>query len=586
MKTQKIVALILALALGLTSGTVAFAAAPEDVKGTNYEAAVTALTDKGIIAGETDGLFHPENTLTRAQACIMVAKASNMTATEIEETAAHKITDSGFKDLSGYGWAEGYISYMVKKGIVSGYPDGTFKPGNHVTMAELLTMAVRAAGFTEDQVTGPWPTNYTTKAAELKLLAGIPAPLPEKATRGMAALVIHEALPLIAEANTATETAEPAQSNQEQAPVTTTGKDAATKAPITRTIAGLCFTGPTLSLSLEDALKNALTSGSSIQAAEIKKQADIANSRGSSELVSDMNEANRIPDSFVSYSKTDLERARKARDYYKSMADRNYEAAQNSITYSMNDAYYSLLHAEEGVRIARENLELQKKLLDTVKYRYSIGVASKQDVLQAEIGVNSGQGALNGAEVQLAGKKISLNIELGFDDMQDVKLTTKLDAWPQSQLTIDNALSAAIANRNELYSATYNIYAAEKEFNTYSIYPKNSAKYLTALNTYNSALKGYNDIESAIKLEVRMNYATMLNNKKMAENSRLNADKAMESYNLNRMKYELGMVTLTETQQARIGSYEAEKAYADSVLAYNLSVLKYEQSSTVGSKSN
>ncbi|MGI6732387.1 MAG: S-layer homology domain-containing protein [Anaerovoracaceae bacterium] len=205
---KKIVALILTLALVLTSGTAIFAAdsvAPEDVKGASYEAAVTALVEKGIVVGETDGLFYPDNFLTRAQACIMVVKAMNAPAAEIVGTATQKVPKSRFKDMAGYGWAEGYISYAVKEGVVSGYPDGTFKPGNQVTMHELLTMVVRAAGYREDQVTGTWPTNYYSKAIELEILGAIPAPLPEKATRWMAASVIYDALPMIEEANPAPE---------------------------------------------------------------------------------------------------------------------------------------------------------------------------------------------------------------------------------------------------------------------------------------------------------------------------------------------------------------------------------------------
>jgi hypothetical protein len=118
--------------------------------------------------------------------------------------------------MAGYGWAEGYIGYAAREGIISGYPDGTFKPGNEVTMHELLTMVVRAAGYREDQVTGPWPSNYYSKAIDLEILGAIPAPLPEKATRWMAASVIYDALTLIEEANPAPET--PGQGTDQDKP--------------------------------------------------------------------------------------------------------------------------------------------------------------------------------------------------------------------------------------------------------------------------------------------------------------------------------------------------------------------------------
>jgi len=100
------------------------------------------------------------------------------------------------------------ISAAVKNGVMSGYPDGTFKPGNQITMYEFLTMVVRAAGYREGQVTGPWPTNYYGKAIELEILGGIPAPLPEKARKYMTAFVTYDALPLIEKANPAPQVTE------------------------------------------------------------------------------------------------------------------------------------------------------------------------------------------------------------------------------------------------------------------------------------------------------------------------------------------------------------------------------------------
>ena len=118
----------------LTTGLAFAATIPSDVTGNVYEGAITALMEKGIITGDTDGKFHPDSRLTRAQACIMVVKAMSPPAAEVMGTPTQAIK-SDFPDMSGYGWAEGYIGYAVKKGIVNGYPDGTFKPGDLVVNA-------------------------------------------------------------------------------------------------------------------------------------------------------------------------------------------------------------------------------------------------------------------------------------------------------------------------------------------------------------------------------------------------------------------------------------------------------------------
>lgn len=51
-------------------------------------------------------------------------------------------------DLAG-NWAKNQISKWMDQGLISGYPDGEFKPDNPVTRAELTVLINRAFGFTE-----------------------------------------------------------------------------------------------------------------------------------------------------------------------------------------------------------------------------------------------------------------------------------------------------------------------------------------------------------------------------------------------------------------------------------------------------
>lgn len=209
---------VLALCMVMAAASFAFAAElPSDVKTSQNAAlgeAVSALMEKEAITGDTDGLFHPEDTLTRVQVCSIIVKTINPTAAELNGTVTVNVPDSGFSDLTGYKWAKPYINYAANREIAKGYADGTFKPGSDVTFAELVTFAVRACGYTDSKLGGTWPQNYLTKAKELGFYdrtgmvtetgAG-PAEDPEgmktlKATKEMAAIVIYNAMDEIAEA--------------------------------------------------------------------------------------------------------------------------------------------------------------------------------------------------------------------------------------------------------------------------------------------------------------------------------------------------------------------------------------------------
>lgn len=201
MKKHLFRSIAVVLILTLSAATAAFAAVPSDVKGTVYEEAVSALVEKGIITGDTDGSFHPDAELTRAQACVIIVKSMNVPTVEVIGSPTQPVVKSGFSDMSGYGWAEGYIKYAIDNKVVKGYPDGTFKPGNKVTMNELITMVLRAADYSDETLGGTWPSNFINKATELNLLTNIPTPLPEKATKWMAAQVDYNALDKIRAAN-------------------------------------------------------------------------------------------------------------------------------------------------------------------------------------------------------------------------------------------------------------------------------------------------------------------------------------------------------------------------------------------------
>jgi len=77
-----------------------------------------------------------------------------------------------FSDMAGH-WSNGFVAYATSLGVIAGYPDGTFKPDNTVTYDEAATMLVAALGYTPDSLVGTWPANYVTKAKVLGILDGI-----------------------------------------------------------------------------------------------------------------------------------------------------------------------------------------------------------------------------------------------------------------------------------------------------------------------------------------------------------------------------------------------------------------------------
>lgn len=64
-----------------------------------------------------------------------------------------------FPDVNTNYWAAAQIKELSEKGVIVGYPDGTFKPDANVTRAEFASMAIRALG--QEHTTVAQPVNFT-----------------------------------------------------------------------------------------------------------------------------------------------------------------------------------------------------------------------------------------------------------------------------------------------------------------------------------------------------------------------------------------------------------------------------------------
>ncbi len=172
-RMNPLTAIVLCLCIACFCSGVSFAEETENVTADwtdkEYTEAVESLMNEGIITGDVDGLFHPDDSLTRAQACKIVIATVGVSEEMLTSSAA--LSQGKFSDLEKAKWAAPYIGYAAAAGIIKGYEDGSFRPSNKVTVAELCAMLVRAAGA-EEKVSGSWPTNYVNAASELGLFDG------------------------------------------------------------------------------------------------------------------------------------------------------------------------------------------------------------------------------------------------------------------------------------------------------------------------------------------------------------------------------------------------------------------------------
>ena len=93
------------------------------------------LVNKGIITGFPDKTFRSDQAVTREQAAIMIGRALNLDGSK---------RTTKFKDVSVDSEASGYIASSVEKGIITGFPDGTYRPSQPVTRGQMAIFLNRA----------------------------------------------------------------------------------------------------------------------------------------------------------------------------------------------------------------------------------------------------------------------------------------------------------------------------------------------------------------------------------------------------------------------------------------------------------
>ena len=162
------------------------------------------------MTGVEDDRFDPSSPLTRAQIVTIFYRLSGTS----ERGLGKKLQ---FTDTSKKAWYADYLGWAVTEGLVSGYPEGDFRPDAPVSRQELAKLIVLFLRYIVAQNSGEplvdsfndadtfpsWSADYIERLRETGLMAGDQSGnfLPNNgATRAEIATVIMRMKPLVDEA--------------------------------------------------------------------------------------------------------------------------------------------------------------------------------------------------------------------------------------------------------------------------------------------------------------------------------------------------------------------------------------------------
>lgn len=138
---------------------------------------IESMAAKNVVGGYSDGTFRPNNNITRAEFSKMI----------LEGLEVELVKYNGeFTDVKASNWYADYLATMKKLGLAEGYNDGTFKPDQYITRAEIAVILSNVidvevdkdeintllANYTDKDQIPDWAIEAIAKVVKSKVMVG------------------------------------------------------------------------------------------------------------------------------------------------------------------------------------------------------------------------------------------------------------------------------------------------------------------------------------------------------------------------------------------------------------------------------
>lgn len=313
-----------------------------------------------------------------------------------------------------------------------------------------------------------------------------------------------------------------------------------------------------------------------------------------------------------------------ARYGYLSSQEAARQTTQETV-FNVKRGFYNYLLAKELVTVTEEALNLAEKLFQNVKNMTEVGMASRLDLLRAEVRVANLKPSVIQARNNVALAELSLKTLLGIDVAQPVELVGEMTYAPVD-VSLEDSLAAALTNRPELsqinyqkriaaemvkiaradylptiaVSGNYNYWANYFNFkkdNWQSFYSFNLVLNIPIFNGFSTAAKEaeskalIREIEftekgliNTIKFEVQSAYLNLHQAMETLRSQEKNVDEAKESVRVAELSYAEGLITITDVGAAQVALSEARLNYLKALYDYILSLAQLEKAVGLGWK--
>lgn len=255
-------------------------------------------------------------------------------------------------------------------------------------------------------------------------------------------------------------------------------------------------------------------------------------------------------------------------------AQREVEINLSNLALSIEEAYYSVLRAEQALQLAQSGAERAKKQLEDIQIRFSLGMVAEIDLLQAQLEAEQAEQEINNASRDLELAWQNLNSLIAVEPDTRFELTSSLSFSPV-EIDFEKSLNYALSHRLEIQQAEDNLKLAEKKVEVSNTpYTPLLDKEAAQLEKEQRSIQLAKTRES-IELEIREAYFTLKNAGEQVPLREKALQVAKENLNIAQARFENGAITTLDLLEAQYNLYQAEIAYLQSIYDYNVSLARF-----------
>jgi outer membrane protein TolC len=282
--------------------------------------------------------------------------------------------------------------------------------------------------------------------------------------------------------------------------------------------------------------------------------------------------------------------------------------ARDLVVLAVTGGYLSIISAAARIDSARAQVVTAQATYQQAVDRHDAGVAARIDVTRSQVELQTQQQRLTSQETDFAKQKIGLGRVIGLPGGQDFTLTDALPYIPLTGLTLDQALTRALATRPDLKAAQAQVQAADLvrkaavaerypsvdlagDYGVIGTSPQNSHGTFSVTGTLrfpiwqggrvhgdielaDAALQQrrseYEDLRGRVDADIREAFLDLTAAANQVGVAQSNRELAGETLTQARDRFAAGVADTIEVVQAQESVATAEQDYISSIYAHNL----------------